>query len=272
MLSIIISSYQPHYFTALEKNIAETCGITYEIIKIDNPGLMGICEAYNKGAAKAKFENLLFLHEDVVFHNNYWGRLLIRHLLEKTTGVVGFAGSSYIPNVPLVYWDQKDYKYHHLIQMLTSETITYELKEKKQVFALDGFFLACRKEVYNENKFNESIRGFHGYDIEFTLHTSRNYNNYVINDFFVEHLSIGSLTKSWYRSLIKVRNFYTIPKQQKSDRKIEFEQYVNMIYYLKKYSFTKIEVFFYIVKFFNYRYFRLAEALETLKITYRIIR
>ena len=65
MLSIIISSYQPHYYTALEKNIAATCGVEYELIKIDNPGLMGLCQAYNKGAEKAKYEYLLFLHEDV---------------------------------------------------------------------------------------------------------------------------------------------------------------------------------------------------------------
>ncbi|HBR11511.1 MAG TPA: hypothetical protein DD740_04740 [Chryseobacterium sp.] len=73
MLSIIISSYQPDYFAALEKNIAETCGIPYEIVKIDNPGVMGICEAYNKGAALAQYENLLFLHEDVEFETKDWG-------------------------------------------------------------------------------------------------------------------------------------------------------------------------------------------------------
>ena len=50
MISIVISSYQPHFFAALEKNIVETIGVTYEIVQIYNPGTMGICEAYNKGA------------------------------------------------------------------------------------------------------------------------------------------------------------------------------------------------------------------------------
>lgn len=62
MLSIIISSYQPQFYSALEKNIAETIGIPYEIIKIDNPNLMGICEAYNKGASLSKYDYLLFVH------------------------------------------------------------------------------------------------------------------------------------------------------------------------------------------------------------------
>lgn len=76
IISIIISSYQPNYFLALEKNIAETIGIPYEIIKIDNPNTMGICEAYNKGASKAQFENLLFIYEDILFQTKYWGRVI----------------------------------------------------------------------------------------------------------------------------------------------------------------------------------------------------
>ena len=56
MLSIIISSYQDKFYSALEQNIAETIGIPHEIIKIDNPNLMGICEAYNKGALLSKYD------------------------------------------------------------------------------------------------------------------------------------------------------------------------------------------------------------------------
>ena len=72
MLSIIISSYQPEFYLALEKNIAESIGIPYEIMKIDNPGIMGICEAYNRGAEKAQYDFLLFLHEDVLFETQDW--------------------------------------------------------------------------------------------------------------------------------------------------------------------------------------------------------
>ena len=96
MLSIIVSSYQPENFSALEKNIAETCGVDYELIKIDNPGIMGIPKAYNKGAKKARFENLLFLHEDVLFHTQNWGEnvagvLSILSILAKATiGIVIF--------------------------------------------------------------------------------------------------------------------------------------------------------------------------------------
>lgn len=43
MVSIIISSYQEKFYSALEINIAKTIGIPYEIIKIDNLNLMGIC-------------------------------------------------------------------------------------------------------------------------------------------------------------------------------------------------------------------------------------
>ena len=113
MLSIRISSYQPQFYSALEKNIAETIGIPYEIIKIDNPNLMGICEAYNKGASLSKYDYLLFVHEDVIFHTKEWGQKLINHLKLENVGVIGVAGSNYVPIAP-IGWYLPDNSYNFL--------------------------------------------------------------------------------------------------------------------------------------------------------------
>ena len=113
MISIIISSYQDKFYSALEKNIAETIGIPYEIIKIVNPNLMGICEAYNKGASMAKYNYLLFLHEDVIFHTKEWGQKLVSHLEKENVGVIGIAGSNYVPRFP-IGWHVPDDKYNFL--------------------------------------------------------------------------------------------------------------------------------------------------------------
>lgn len=88
MLSIIVSSYQKDNFSNFTKNISETIGIgfNYEIIAIENPGLMGICEAYNKGAKKSVYSNLLFIREDVLFTTQNWGELLMRHLEQPNCG------------------------------------------------------------------------------------------------------------------------------------------------------------------------------------------
>ena len=62
MLSIIVSSYKEDDFNQFSKNVKETIGddFQYEIIQQWNPGIIGICEAYNKGAEKSKYENFTF--------------------------------------------------------------------------------------------------------------------------------------------------------------------------------------------------------------------
>lgn len=102
MISIIISSFRPNLFSDLIENIKDTIGIDeYEIIKIDNPGIMGLCDAYNKGAADAKYKYLCFCHEDVLFHTQNWGELIISSFSKNPRiGIVGFAGSVYKTWIP----------------------------------------------------------------------------------------------------------------------------------------------------------------------------
>lgn len=209
MLSIIISSYQEKYYTALEKNIAETCGIEYEVIRIVNRNEMSLTSAYNKGANMAKYDNLLFIHEDIKFHTKDWGQILINHLKDKHTGVVGVAGSDYVPSAPtgwLLFFDR--FRYVHIIQSdakANAPSITHILPEKSKVFAMDGVFLASSKAHYLQVKFNEELPGFHGYDIDFTLRAAKKYQNYVINDILIEHFSLGSFDKEFFDANIKVR-------------------------------------------------------------------
>ena len=105
MISIIISSYRADKFSVLEQNIKETIGVEYEIIKIHNPGKMGICEAYNRGAAQAKFPYLCFLHEDVEFRTNKWGENLLTHFdADANAGVIGIAGSIFKCKMVSSWW------------------------------------------------------------------------------------------------------------------------------------------------------------------------
>lgn len=209
MLSIIISSYQPQFYSALEKNIAETIGIPYEIIKIDNPNLMGICEAYNKGASLSKYDYLLFIHEDVLFHTKGWGVKLISHLSLENVGVVGVAGSNYVPKAPST-WFLLDNSYHrnNFIQSNREGTLR-EIKRiskiREKVFSLDGVFLAVKKNVFDEFLFDEEIIGYHGYDLVFSLSVAKKYNNYVLGDILVEHFSVGKPDITLFDNNIKVR-------------------------------------------------------------------
>lgn len=226
MLSIIISSYQPKYFSALEKNISETIGTLYEIIKIDNPGIMGICEAYNKSAKLAKYDHLLFLHEDVLFHTHNWGEKLIEHLADPGTGVIGIAGSDYVPHAPCG-WNVYDNRhlYYNFIQSNKTSTINKHSqkleKNTQKVYAIDGVFIACTRKKYNEILFNENIKGYHGYDLDFSLRMAEKYNNYVTGLILIEHFSLGNTDKNWLLSNIQIRQTINHNFNKNYDSKVE---------------------------------------------------
>lgn len=247
MISIIISSYQPEYFAALENNIAETVGVPYEIIKIENPGLMGIAEAYNKGAKKARFENLLFLHEDVLFHTQNWGEKLIKHLEDPETGVVGVAGSDYVPTAPCG-WYINGRSFLHLIQNDKSHSqpqhIDNTSQNKHSAYALDGVFLAMQKSKFNNFRFDEKIGGFHAYDIDLSLRFAKKYKNYVIADILIEHFSEGSPDKNFTEGNILVRKKWGSLFQTMYSRKIEmdcFEGFLNS--YFRYFGINLVNVF-----------------------------
>ncbi|WP_297985039.1 glycosyltransferase [uncultured Chryseobacterium sp.] len=255
MISIIISSYQPTFFAALEKNIAETIGVPYEIVQIYNPGTMGICEAYNKGAAKANFEQLLFLHEDVLFETQNWGAILCNQMQQGNVGVIGVAGCSYVPNVPFAWWDLFPASFKNLKQYNKNRLVSqFSLKDDKTVMALDGVFLACRKEIWRKFPFNEKISGFHGYDIDFSVRVAYDYDNIVTSKIIISHFSMGNMDEKWLRSLIETRGYFKKPKGQMINKKYEYFYYTKLKTYLEQFNFPDTEKGMILNKYNNPRY------------------
>lgn len=255
MLSIIISSYQPHYFSALEKNIAETIGIPYEIIKIDNPGKVGICEAYNSGASKANFDYLLFLHEDAEFRTVNWGKHLVNSLNQKNAGVIGVLGSDYIPNVPFAWWDLYENNFSHYTQFENNKLIgDYNLTEDKNVKIIDGVFMAVKNTVFNKFKFNEKIQGYHGYDVVFSANVAAEYQNLVTSKIKIAHFSyaLNGLNKDWMDTMIRSRRLYTMPADQLTNKKKELFSFLQFYSYLKKFSYSKTETVALLIKYAEY--------------------
>jgi hypothetical protein len=240
MISIVISSYLPHYFSALEKNIAETIGMPYEIIRIDNPGLMGICEAYNNGAAKSQYDYLLFTHEDILFKTENWGQKLIAHLDQKQTGIIGLAGSSYVPSAPSSWTVSEKYNVVNILQGNKENSESFPIRTTKQnrnkVFAVDGVFLGIKKENYLDFKFNDHLlKGFHGYDLDFSLRVSEKLQNYVVDDILIQHFSGGNLDKKWLDSNIKVRENIKADFQKEFDPATEKRAFLGFLYQFFEY-------------------------------------
>jgi hypothetical protein len=271
MLSIIISSYQSYYFSVLEKNIEETCGIEYEIIKITNPNLMGICKAYNIGGVKAKYDNLLFLHEDVIFHTQNWGNTLVKYFENQKYGVVGIAGSDYVPYVPSGWFVDSNVSKLHLIQSNKKGRVEVfnkrnfgDNKQYENVYSLDGVFMACRKKVFENFKFNESLNKFHAYDTDFSLRVASKYWNIVTGEILIEHFSEGNADEIWFKETIKARGFYKTPKGQINNKKIEFSKFNGFVEQMKKFNFSKRQRFLLIVKYYSIRKVGIKNTLKIL--------
>ncbi len=258
MLSIIISSYQDKFYSALEQNIAETIGIPHEIIKIDNPNLMGICEAYNKGALLSKYDYLLFIHEDVIFHTKEWGQKLINHLETENIGVIGVAGSNYVPKAP-IGWHLPDNRFNflNLIQNNKAKTnpqLFNNIDSPQKVFALDGVFIGVKKDIYLKFGFDENLKGFHGYDLDLSLRIAQKYQNVVINDILIEHFSIGNPDLEWFNANIYVRNNldYQYNKIDESVEELTFQIFLNNFFKYNKINFRNLIFTF---KFLSYKVF-----------------
>lgn len=259
MISIIISSYQKQYFDALVQNIEDTCGITYEIIKVDNPGLMGISEAYNKGAQKAQYPYLVFCHEDILFHTQNWGEKFINHLSEPQIGIVGVAGGSYVPVAPCGWnIETPKYKHLHLIQNTKNKNQqelinTFKNSEtKKKVLGVDGVLLATTKKNYQEFEFNEDVKGFHSYDLDFSLRIAKKYKNYVVSDILIEHFSLGSPDQTWFENNIQIRKNVGSNFHKKKDNIIERKLFISFLaLYFKYYGISIKNMFktFYFLPF-----------------------
>ncbi|MUP44175.1 hypothetical protein E0K83_00260 [Gramella sp. BOM4] len=222
MLSIIISTYRNNLYEALIKNINITIGnIEYEIIPVVNPGKMSISRAYNMGAETARFKKLLFLHEDIRFNSDNWGINLIKSLNTNNVGIIGLAGNKRKSNLPTGH-DQgipKD-KYIFVTHQVNGMKKINRHKDLIRVKTLDGVFLALNRDVWKELKFNESLKGYHFYDLDISLRASKNYSNFVNPNISIQHFSRGQFNDQWIINCLEFHkadyNFDEIDAKEKN--------------------------------------------------------
>jgi GT2 family glycosyltransferase len=224
LISIITSSYRKEYFSLLKENIAETIGTEHEIIRVYNPAKMGISEAYNTGAKKSRYPYLCFVHEDVKFISKNWGQNLITHFsTDPKCGVLGLAGSVCKNRMATSWWQPvingTETKRTNYIQGFPNGTSKHFLlnplqEDKSLVVSLDGVFMAMKRNVWEKVLFDEKLlKGFHAYDLDFTIRSSKNFNNYVVYDILLEHYSEGVNDLNWLKQnlLIHKKNKGRLP-------------------------------------------------------------
>lgn len=208
MISFIICSISPEKANALTHNIKKTIGSSCEVLVMDNRNKSrGICKVYNEGAKCAQYENLCFLHEDILFYGEGWGVEVEGKLAEPNTGVIGFMGATYKSKAPSGWNVCSKINRSHFIQSsggLEKRRSSEIVGDFSPCVVLDGACLFMRKEVWEKNKFDEKMcPGFHGYDIDICIQVMQTgYTNYVCGTCWIEHFSEGNFNKEWAKTII----------------------------------------------------------------------
>jgi hypothetical protein len=205
MISIVVCCRKDSDCSNLETSIRATIGLPYELIVVNDSSYgNSIFRALNSGVEQASYEHICFTHDDVQFHTNNWGNIVLNHLKKEGTGLIGIAGAPTLGNIPSDWSFDVQFKFLRQKKKQKKEpnveiSGVFNEENSLQVVTLDGVFLCCHKSLFQTLRFDENrFSGFHSYDMDLCLQAHfSGYENRVINDVLIEHASMGNKNKSW---------------------------------------------------------------------------
>ena len=208
MISVIICSINKTLSAQVQKNIAETIGVVWEPIIIDNTiAAESITHVYNVGAAKSQYDLLCFVHEDVLFQTQNWGEKMVDYFKnDSSLGLIGIAGSKYKSKTPSGWFsgipDIDCCNIMHVDKIGSQQRMYFNPVADsltQQVVVLDGVLLCCPKKVWQAIQFDEvMLKDFHLYDLDFSFRVAEKYK--VITTFEIDLIHLtqgGSFGNKW---------------------------------------------------------------------------
>lgn len=241
MLSIIICSRKPSPDLLLANNIKKTIGVEYELVFIDNSkNRLSIFSAYNEGIRQSKYPYLCFIHDDVNFITNDWGKKIIAHISGDKIGLAGLAGGDAMLKIPYDYGALN--RSMSIIHIDKSGVMPKEIvkmpkdfhEKSRSVVLLDGVLLCGKRSLFDEIKFDETIGLFHGYDLDISMQSHmKGYTNLVMYDVIVQHFSKGRMDSEYFRTIKRVYEKWrsVLPV---FERKISVKEIQNLLEKLEK--------------------------------------
>lgn len=247
MLSIIICSRTQNISKDLSDNIASTIGCEYELISIDNSeNKYSIFEAYNLGIDKSSGDYLCFIHDDILFHTQDWGKVVQRILdQDQQIGLIGVAGAKSKTKMPSLWWScPKEDKIISIIQHIPNREIQrwhsgFEKESLVEVVAIDGVFMAMRKDY--RIRFHSEMTGFHNYDLNLSFESKKlGHKIMVTNEILIEHFSLGTIKGEWvesaYQLYVLYKNILPLNLENKKQEISNGEWFINECLKFKKYK------------------------------------
>ncbi|MCP4215206.1 MAG: hypothetical protein GY765_11140 [bacterium] len=212
MISVIVCSRQVPSWQGHGHHITVGAGCECQYLRLDNREKpAGICSVYNRGAAAASGDILVFIHEDAFFLTPSWGAVVEKKFSQDASlGLLGVAGTQYLlaenPAWPAagrpfihgrVVHNEAPGKPPVLSLFSKGEADT-------EVVAVDGFFMAVRASLFDTISFDEKTFGkFHFYDLDICMQVRRTHRVVVTTDLLMKHLSGGSFDKQWVHEAVK---------------------------------------------------------------------
>lgn len=132
------------------KHLVKTSGLykSIDIIEIVNNGI-SLSECYKKGIEQAKFDTVVFCHDDIILETKNWGKKLLKHFDNTDFGILGLAGTTSLTNSGR-WWDER----HLMLGVVnhqqngkkwTSKYSSSFGNKVLQTVLVDGLFFAVRK-------------------------------------------------------------------------------------------------------------------------------
>ena len=194
----------------LQEYFKKSCGNHIKgvevIEKINNNG-RSLTEVYNEILKESKNDIVVLCHDDIYFETNSWGNKILKHFEKSDYGVLGVAGSTYLPTSGQWWSDRRKMigivNHEHEGKKWESKYSDNQGDKIKETIIVDGLFIVLNKKRIVQN-FDENVKGFHMYDVDFTF---RNYLSGVkigvITNIRITHKSIGMTNDEWEKNRIQ---------------------------------------------------------------------
>jgi len=199
MISVIYCTreHKPEHIEHLKKSSGMK---DIEIIEYISHG-ESLTKFYNKGLKESKNNIVIFCHDDISLNTTNWGKKILNHFNNSEFGILGVAGTTDMSKTGR-WWDDNT-------KMLGQVRHQHEGRAWDSIYCsnfgetilpsviVDGLFFAVNKKRLKSN-FDESVEGFHFYEIDFCFNNRLNGVNVgVMSNIRVTHKSIGMTNQEW---------------------------------------------------------------------------
>lgn len=248
MITIGYSTRTPN--PKFQNYLKQSCGLKgIEVIEKVNNGEKSLSQVYNEIIEESSNNILVLCHDDIYFDTNRWGKQLLRSFEQNPEyGILGVAGSTYMP-ISGQWWEDRSkmfgvVNHEHEGKKWQSKYSNNSENEVKQTLIVDGLFISIDKNKISK-KFDETVEGFHFYDVEFTF--QNHLDGVKVGTIFnirVTHKSIGMTNEKWEknRQIFSQKYESVLPSKVKYDPKNKLKVLIGCLFFQK---FTGSEMYVY---------------------------